>query len=130
MEDGKNPYAVTKESLKPRCPYCAKELDDDTQVICLHCGYNRRTRERINTAKTMEPTGGEWFIHLLPGIICALVVLTMLAGIVVFWTVFPRIAAENDDEWWSVFFALPGASGTPSFPCSSASSRESSRSSG
>ncbi len=81
MEDGKNPYAVTKESLKPRCPFCAKELDDDSQVICLNCGYNRRTRERIATEKTMEPTGGEWFIHLLPGIICALVTLFIIVGI-------------------------------------------------
>src|SRR6476659_6476046 len=83
-EDGKA-YGVTDHDFMPRCAYCAKELEEEGQVVCLNCGYNHRTRERINVAKTYEPTGGEWFIHLLPGIVCALVTLMLLGGIVVFW---------------------------------------------
>jgi DNA-directed RNA polymerase subunit RPC12/RpoP len=107
-EEDANPYGVTEHDFLARCAYCAKEMESEEQVVCLNCGYNHRTRERIKTSKTLEPTGGEWFIHLLPGIICAIVLLSMIAGIVIFWTLFPRIAAENDDSWWSVFFALPG----------------------
>jgi hypothetical protein len=89
--------------LKPRCPYCAKELEDDEQVICLNCGYNRRTRERINTEKTMEPTGGEWFIHLLPGIVCALVALAMLVGIPIDFVLRSRLEAEHTEDTINIY---------------------------
>jgi len=117
--DGKNPYAVTHESLLPRCPYCAKELENDEQVICLNCGYNRRTRERIATEKTMEPTGGEWFIHLLPGIVCALVTLSILVGIPLDFVLRSQLEAEHAEDtiniyglgvtiWRSVLWAFIG----------------------
>lgn len=104
-DDGKA-YDVTDHSLLPHCAYCAKEMESEDQVVCLHCGYNHRTRERIQTEKTLEPTGGEWFIHLLPGILCALVVLLQIVGIVLYWAWFPKMEAENDAEWWSVGFGL------------------------
>jgi DNA-directed RNA polymerase subunit RPC12/RpoP len=108
-DDDANPYSVTDHEFLPRCAYCAKEMEEEGQVVCLNCGYNHRTRERPAVAKTMEPTGGEWFIHLLPGIICALVVLSAIGGIVVIWTVFPRLDVEHDAEWWNpVVFGLPG----------------------
>lgn len=105
-EEGANPYGVTTESLLPRCPFCAKELKSEEQVICLHCGYNRRTRERVRQKKTYETTRGDQFIWLLPGILCALGVLLMIGAIVVFWTLFPKLAADYDNDWWSIFFGL------------------------
>jgi DNA-directed RNA polymerase subunit RPC12/RpoP len=84
-EEDANPYKVTDHSLLPRCAYCAKELESEDQVICLNCGYNHRTRERIQTEKTYEPTGGEWFLRLLPGILCVLVVLFCLFVILNSW---------------------------------------------
>jgi DNA-directed RNA polymerase subunit RPC12/RpoP len=104
-DDGKA-YGMTDQSFLPRCAYCAKEMESEEQVVCLHCGYNHRTRQRIQTEKTMEPTAGEWFIHLLPGILCALVVLSQLASIALYWTWFPKMEAENDSEWWSIGFGL------------------------
>jgi DNA-directed RNA polymerase subunit RPC12/RpoP len=105
-EEGSTPYEVTDHSLLPHCAYCAKELESEDQVICLHCGYNHRTRERVPMKKTYETTGGEQFMWLLPGILCALGVLALIGSIVVFWTIFPRIAVANDAEWWSIFFGL------------------------
>jgi predicted Zn finger-like uncharacterized protein len=105
-DEDANPYKVTDHSFLPRCAYCAKEMESEDQIVCLHCGYNHQTRELIRTEKTMEPTGGEWFIHLLPGILCATLLLIQIGAIVVYWTVFPRIAEENDNEWWSFFFGL------------------------
>jgi DNA-directed RNA polymerase subunit RPC12/RpoP len=101
-----NPYGVTTESLLPRCPYCAKELEDDSQVICLNCGYNMQTRERIQHKKTFETTGGDQFVWLLPGILCALGVLAMIGAIVVFWTLFRKLEKDYDNDWWSIFFGL------------------------
>ncbi|MCS6975481.1 MAG: zinc-ribbon domain-containing protein [Gemmatales bacterium] len=75
-------YGVTKESDKPHCPYCAWELEEEGQVVCLHCGYNLQTRERLEP-KIYEPlTSWDWFFWLLPGILCGLVCLTFLGGII------------------------------------------------
>jgi DNA-directed RNA polymerase subunit RPC12/RpoP len=104
-EDGSG-YEPVDISLLPRCPYCAKELENDEQVICLHCGYNRQTRERVGFVKTYERTGGQIFLWLLPGILCAIGVLILIGIMVVFWTVFPKLASDYDANWWSVFFNL------------------------
>lgn len=105
-EEGSSPYQVTDISLLPHCAYCAKEMEYDGQVVCIHCGYNHRTRERAQTKKIYETTGGDTFMWLLPGILCALGVLALIGVIVVFWALFPRIEVENDAEWWSIFFGL------------------------
>jgi DNA-directed RNA polymerase subunit RPC12/RpoP len=105
-EEEKNPYVVRDMEFLPRCPYCAKELESEDAVICLNCGYNTRTRERVAFKKTFETTGGDTFVWLLPGILCALGVLWMIGNIVIFWTLFPRWAFEYDANWWSTFFAL------------------------
>jgi hypothetical protein len=99
-----NPYQVTKQSFLPRCAYCAKEMESEEQVVCLHCGYNHRTRVRIQTEKTLEPTGGEWFIHLLPGILCALVVLLIIGDLCFIWiNRADRYAAYDPDAWFNPF---------------------------
>ena len=107
-ESDKQNYGVTEHSFMPRCPYCAKELDTEDQVICLHCGYNRQTRERVSTKKTFETTGGDTFIWLLPGILCGLGTLVMIGLIIVFWVEFPDIESANKDEWWSFVVGKPG----------------------
>jgi DNA-directed RNA polymerase subunit RPC12/RpoP len=106
QDDDGTPYQVTDHSFLPRCAYCAKEMESEEQVVCLNCGYNHRTRERKQPKKTYETTGGEQFLWLLPGILCALGVLTLIGIIVVFWLLFPRIEKDNDAEWWSIFFGL------------------------
>jgi DNA-directed RNA polymerase subunit RPC12/RpoP len=105
-EEDQNPYRVGDEaSILPRCGYCAQELETEDQVICLNCGYNMRTRERHQPKKIIEATAGDRFTWLLPGIVCALVVLGMIGLIVVFWVVFPGLYAESQD-WWGIFFGL------------------------
>ncbi len=83
-DDGKA-YGVTDQSFLPRCAYCAKEMESEDQIVCLNCGYNHRTRERIQVEKTLEPTGGEWVLHLLPGVLCALVVLMAIGELLFSW---------------------------------------------
>jgi predicted Zn finger-like uncharacterized protein len=74
-----NPYGVTDLDLAPRCPYCAHEFESEDQVICLNCGYNTVTRQLGKTRRIKDVTGGQWFLWLLPGILCVL--LFMICGL-------------------------------------------------
>jgi hypothetical protein len=103
--DGKS-YGVTEESFLPRCAYCAKEMESEEQVVCLHCGYNHRTRERHLPKKTYDTSGGQQFVWLLPGILCVVGDLILIGCIVVFWAVFPGLESDHKDDWWSIFFGL------------------------
>ncbi len=99
-----NPYKVTKDvNTNPLCPFCATELDDEDQVVCLNCGFNRESRSREKMVKTHATTGGDWFIHLLPGILCAIGTLILLVMIGFFWTVMRKwnFEYEAGDDWRS-----------------------------
>jgi ribosomal protein S27E len=85
-------YGVTKESDLPRCPFCAWELESDTAVVCLHCGYNLQTRERLQEKVLQPVTGGDYFLWLLPGMICVAVALFFVGLIVVLWTGVPDLS--------------------------------------
>lgn len=75
-----NPYGVTETDLVPRCPNCAKELESEDAVICLHCGYNTRTRSHIAVKRVYEPNSSDRLAWLMPGILCV-VGIVALAGI-------------------------------------------------
>lgn len=85
-------YGIVVEKDLPRCPYCAWELESSEAVVCLNCGYNLRTRQRL-TEKILEPvTVGDYILWLLPGIACALAVLFFGAVIVILWTGTPDLS--------------------------------------
>src|SRR5437870_3131869 len=48
-EEDSNPYQLTTLEETPRCPHCAKEMESPEAVICLHCGFNTRTRTQLET---------------------------------------------------------------------------------
>ncbi len=77
-DDDPNPYVMTNVNLAPRCPNCANEMESEDAIICLICGYNTSTREQFQTRKVHALTFGEHFMWLLPGIGCALAVLSAL----------------------------------------------------
>ncbi|HEV3237575.1 MAG TPA: hypothetical protein VGZ25_11340 [Gemmataceae bacterium] len=93
------PYAVTDLDLTPRCPHCANEIEEGA-IICLFCGYNTQTRERFTTRKTIEHTGMDYFLWLLPGIVCVIVVLLCIGGIIYAWLKFDDHYKDNSSEWW------------------------------
>jgi hypothetical protein len=103
-DDDPNPYVLQDMSLAPRCPDCANEIDEG-QVICLHCGYNLRTREKAKTRKVYDQTFKDYFIWLLPGIACALAVLSLIGFNVWYLMKINDVVDENSSffVWiWSV----------------------------
>ena len=93
--------AATNDTL-PRCPFCAQEMESAEALICLHCGYNTRTRTRPEVKAIYQATGVEIFLWLLPGILTVLVAIGMLVWYLVFWS--------HLEEWLadSVFEDEPG----------------------
>src|SRR5262249_25990787 len=57
------PMSVVHEDDNPRCPHCAQLLEPPDAIICIHCGFNNRTRIQVGTKKVFEPEPGEWFSH-------------------------------------------------------------------
>ena len=110
-EDDKNPYGVTELDIAPRCPHCANLMADEKAFICLFCGYNTMTRELGSTEKTLSHTGGERFMHLLPGIAVALTAFAFIVGMtyysvvlpsVVYKTSFTFLDAESLRMWFTI----------------------------
>ena len=99
-EDG-NPYGVTTLDLAPRCPNCANELESADALICLHCGYNTQTRIIRKTKKTLEHTGGENLLWLLPGLLCALGVVLLFLLQMFYCFALPGII--DKDSWANMF---------------------------
>jgi hypothetical protein len=69
-------------------------------IICLHCGYNTQTRAIGSTKKVLARGGGELFLWLLPGLLCAVGIL-----ILVWWNLFyslamPDLTRESVKSWW------------------------------
>jgi DNA-directed RNA polymerase subunit RPC12/RpoP len=104
-DDGdSNPYQVTGDSAGTyRCPECANEMESPDAVICLHCGYNTMTRERLALRKVHDTTGGDYFLWLAPGVACAVGVL-MIILLDVLYCVFVK-SVKKDDGLLLVFFA-------------------------
>jgi hypothetical protein len=100
-EHDPNDYSLaqTNDTL-PRCPFCAMEMESAEALICLHCGYNTRTRMRPEVKAVYEPTFGDWFIWLLPGILMILLAIGMLVWYLVFWNLVEEWLADSwfEDE--------------------------------
>ncbi len=77
-DEGPDKIEVIQEDDTPRCPHCANELDPPDAVVCIHCGFNSRTREKAETKRLWAPTPQDWMMHLLPGIVALVVVITLI----------------------------------------------------
>lgn len=72
------PMSVVHEEIAPRCPHCAQLLIPPDAIVCVHCGFNSRTRMRAETKKVYEPEPAEWFAHLAPGVLCVIAIVVLL----------------------------------------------------
>ncbi len=97
-EESSNPYGVTDLDERRRCPYCA-DLMEEEDVICLNCGYNTQTRQHIRTERTYANTTGDVFMHLLPGIICAISIFVVIGFDLFWWFGLESLWWKPMDDW-------------------------------
>ena len=105
-DDDVTSYGVTHEYIGRRCPNCTEPMDDK-QTVCLECGYNTTTRERVRRIKVKDTTGGDVFLWLLPGMICVLVSIIVLT----IWLLYVFMVDETSfgNEVWYDFLGGKGA---------------------
>ena len=97
-DEGPKEYVLAKtDDSLPRCPFCATEMASVDARICLHCGYNTRTRQRPEVKQVYGASGGQVFLWLLPGIFCVLVMIGLLVWYIVFWA---NIEGWMADGWF------------------------------
>jgi predicted Zn finger-like uncharacterized protein len=114
-DDGPGSYGVVaEESSIPRCPHCAQQMESADAVVCIHCGYSTATRQRIETKKVIETTGGDRLSWVLPGLL-AIGGIFLLAGFDLWYCLkLPALVEKTDNEWlsykgfrvWVVVFSL------------------------
>src|SRR5262245_9094803 len=81
-----NPFSTVYEGEDiPRCPHCAKELDPPDAVICVHCGFNNRTRVKAESKKVWAPDASDWMNHLAPGIGALILCIGLIVLDIVCW---------------------------------------------
>ena len=80
---------------------------DEDAIICLICGYNTRTRELHKTLKTFDNTVGEQVSWLLPGVICVLVIITVLIFDIWYLMKIDDLLG-NEDSWYLCMWAHHG----------------------
>jgi hypothetical protein len=99
-DDNKDPYKLGDFDLRSRCPNCANLMASEDAVICVFCGYNTQTREWGQTVKAVAVTPGQHFLHLLPGLIFALMLVIFTYGLLFFCLELPRfVLGVSWAEW-------------------------------
>jgi predicted Zn finger-like uncharacterized protein len=94
-EDDRAIYGTTPMDLRPRCPGCSNILESDSQIICVICGYNLRTRVLGETIRTAQTKLEDYFVWLLPGIIGFLLLAGLTAFVLWFDVVLPDILGPD-----------------------------------
>jgi len=105
-DDDANPYGVTNIKIAARCPNCANEMESETAVICLYCGYNTQTRTLGKTKRLVHQTGGDKAKWLMPGIgaLIGLLVLILLQNLYIFVL---GGSMRGEDSFLTMFFSEP-----------------------
>ena len=97
-DDDGGAYGVTHEYMGRRCPNCTEPIEE-TQVVCINCGYNTSTRERSRKIKVADTTSGDVFYWLLPGILCIIGFIILLTV----WLLYVFMVSEASfeiDAWY------------------------------
>lgn len=105
------PYGMIKESDLPRCPFCAAEVDEE-QVVCLACGFNRKTRDRHDYKMYHPLMASDWIKWLAPGVLALILALLHVWWFLMIYFHVPYISALDwmyftlDNKAWPVYLSL------------------------
>jgi len=115
-DDDAGAYGLTADEKAgvPRCPHCAGELESEDAVLCLHCGYNTRTRQRVGTKKVIETTAGDRTSWLMPGFIAVGAIFFLIGFDLFLYLKFPQLMEGSDFEFiahagirlWVLIFSI------------------------
>lgn len=86
---------VPLERALPLCPFCAQELPSESATLCVQCGFNLRTRQRLGTKKVLDRTWGDQLAWLLPGFLALIGIFLLLALDLFYCFSLPRLVAET-----------------------------------
>ena len=105
-DDDAGAYGLTadEKAAVPRCPHCAGELESEDAVLCLHCGYNTRTRTRVGTKRTVDITAADRTSWLMPGFIAVGAIFFLIGFDLFLYLKFPKMMEGSDFD----FIAAPG----------------------
>ncbi len=100
-------YGVDVEKEKIRCPFCAHELENDDDVLCMNCGYNLQTRDRLQS-QVLEPISGQdYFLWHLPAGLCCLAIIGLIVFLIMVWGGEPSFGDNfdwlQDKEWARIY---------------------------
>ncbi len=91
-------YGAVIEEEVPRCPNCVQELESESQVICLNCGFNNRTRTS-NRVKRIQHKGFtdylKWYAY---PIFCTIMVIATAALLILYYVRYRNWAIDNRAE--------------------------------
>lgn len=105
-DDGPASYGVTHEELAPRCPHCAKEMESEEAIVCLHCGYNTRTRTQGATKRVVHRTFLDWLLWLGPGLLALAAVGALFGFDYWFWYGLADMWKSMDESLGAVSFSM------------------------
>jgi hypothetical protein len=106
-DDGPKAYAVSAvaDDSLPRCPHCANEMASADAVVCIHCGYNTKSRQRMGTQRTYETTSSDRMSWLMPGFLSLGGIFALIVFDLILCLALPRMVDEQSD--WSLLTARP-----------------------
>jgi len=118
-EDDIKSYGITEadQVIVHRCPHCAEVLESEDTVICIHCGYNTTTRQRMKTEKSVETTSQERLAWLAPGFGAIAGILLLIMFDLFFTLKLPKMVKTGEDmefftgkgvQLWTVILSLIG----------------------
>ena len=93
-------YKLGQFDLRARCPNCANLMESEEAIVCVFCGYNTQTRTWGATINAMSITGGQHFVHLIPGLSFLLLLIVFAVGLLFFCLELPPLVVGT----WAEFF--------------------------
>lgn len=90
---------IDEDQDKPRCPHCGHTLSSSGAALCVHCGFNLQTRQRLHTRKIVETSAVSRVGWLLPGFLALVGVFALLAADLFCWYELPSRVAGTQVEW-------------------------------
>ena len=96
-DDGCN-YGMNIEKDVPRCPNCSKELRSETDIICINCGFNNRTRSLNRVMRVQYKGTWDYALwHALPVLHTCIIIGTIVL-LVLYYLRWYQWALDNRQE--------------------------------